>query len=241
MLVKPSVLCSIPPEVLEDIALELVLADPIGPPKNLLRLAQTCKHIHETLTSNALRARIYNATFDSSASRRRLGTRAHRSKNLARQLQVNHGALALIRSGDIYVATIEHLLWRAFLMLLDNDGKNHVQLAAAGLDDFVERFILERLMEDADDGWPVDNTVNSLALWVFSMMITEGASCFSLAYAASHHHSPPSSAEKLNQDHYRRQKIVDLVLPYVSLPFRVRLSLSPRDFVLLLIPLIQVC
>jgi len=168
-------LCNFPREILEHVALELVMIDPVGPLTNLANLKSTCKHINNALSSNVVKARIFCATFDSSACLRRLGPRAHRPKNLAEQLLVNHKVLATIHRGDIFTPAIEQVFWRTFLMLLESDGKNRIQLMAAGLDDFIERFVHQRLLEDSELGWPADNTVNSLALWIFSMTLTEGA------------------------------------------------------------------
>ena len=50
----------------------------------------------------------------------------------------------------------------------ENDGRNERQLAAAGLADYVEHFVLERLWEarEPTNQWPAETTINALALWL---------------------------------------------------------------------------
>lgn len=65
-------------------------------------------------------------------------------------------------------------------MLMEDDGKNRCQLDAAGLPDFVDRFVRERLYEKSVEGWPAENEVNSLAIWLLWLTATEGAFTFFL-------------------------------------------------------------
>jgi len=53
-------------------------------------------------------------------------------------------------------------------MMTENDGRNERQLAAAGLADYVEHFVLERLWEakESTNQWPAETTINALALWL---------------------------------------------------------------------------
>ena len=62
-------------------------------------------------------------------------------------------------------------------MLLDNDGKNRCQLDRVHLDDSVDAFVTRRVWENRwfHNGWPIDNPVNSLALWLMWMNTTPGA------------------------------------------------------------------
>jgi hypothetical protein len=216
-------LSGFPSEILENIALELVLLSPTERPKDLAQFSATCSRLRATLWhSHWIRARIFRTIFDSSAAARRLGSRARNPRNLAGQLSVYYLTLAEIRHGDVYTPHVQQVFWRAFLMLLENDGKNRVHLADAGLEDFVENFVLERLWEGSGDngGYPLDNIVNSLALWIMAMTATPRTSISPLpARGVS---QQPIYPEKLaSETAERRQAIINRVLPYVLLPFRV--------------------
>jgi hypothetical protein len=63
-------------------------------------------------------------------------------------------------------------------MLSENDGKNRSQLTWARLEHFVDRFVRMRLYEHLHHGWPVDNVVNSLSLWIMWMTTTKGKLLF---------------------------------------------------------------
>jgi len=62
--------------------------------------------------------------------------------------------------------------------MLGNDGKNYAQLEHAGLDAYVNKFIMTRLWEESESnqGWPLDNLNNSLALWLMWMTLTKRSS-----------------------------------------------------------------
>jgi hypothetical protein len=177
--VLASPLSVIPAEVLENIALEVVLATPLGPPSTLIPILCTCKRINNILCfdkNRNLYARIFNCKFDTSASRRRFGSRAVPSRSLADQLLSYTNAIQDIRGGDIYSPHVNTTLWTAFLMMLENDGKNKAQLDWACLDAFLGQYIKNRLSEGRDQcrGWPVENEGNSLVLWLMAMTTNEG-------------------------------------------------------------------
>ncbi|KAH9830428.1 uncharacterized protein C8Q71DRAFT_886156 [Rhodofomes roseus] len=166
----------VPDDVLLLIARELGTVDPLGPPAHLPALLATSKHIYNTLCfANAptLYDDIFCTNFDHRAAFRRLGVRATRSRNRAKQLQKVCRMLTRIRSGDIYATRLEADLWTAFIMLTENDGKNYAQLQWAGLDRFAEAVIVNRAWENRHmhHGWPAESTQNSLAIWSLFMML----------------------------------------------------------------------
>lgn len=176
---QTSILCRFPSEILENIALEVVNFDPLGPPNALIPLLSTCKSVYTVLAfdrSHALSARIYKSKFDIGPVRRRFGPKSVRSTNLASQLKKYSTNLQQIRRGDIYSPDIHDILRTAFLMAMENDGKNACQLAWAGLDNFVDRFVRARLCEDVaqHNGWPAESSVNALALWLMWFTTTQG-------------------------------------------------------------------
>ncbi|CCM02618.1 uncharacterized protein FIBRA_04721 [Fibroporia radiculosa] len=164
---------AIPAELLIHIALDLVLLDaPLGPPAQLLPLLLTCRHIYNTLSFPAcsqLYARIFQAQFDSSAARRRIGPRADETPALAAQLKAHHIALKRIRHANVDSDSLESDFWIAWTMCLENDGKNEAHLRWAGLHPFVDRFLRTRLWEGREDfgGWPAESTLNALAVWLY--------------------------------------------------------------------------
>jgi len=71
-------------------------------------------------------------------------------------------------------------------MILENDGKNVKQLREyAGM----EQWLMEYWCDDdgaslaakalAVDGWPLDNEQNSLAMWLFWLLLRPGMPCAS--------------------------------------------------------------
>jgi hypothetical protein len=103
-------------------------------------------------------------------------------------------------------------------MLIENDGKNRYHLEQAGLPDFVDSFVRERLYQDAPDGWPADNEINSLALWLLWLSSSEGSSpSLSLSPSLT---LPPDRLKA--QTSAQRTQMIRLVLPFVLMPVRVR-------------------
>jgi len=164
-------LCLLPHDILLRIAFELALADQTSNPLHLIPLLQTCRYVHHTLSMSSnhdLYADIFKAKFDTSAPLRRFGAPALYSSNLTHQLARYCRVLKHIRRADIYSSTILEDFWMAFIMMTENDGRNERQLAAAGLADYVEQFVLERLWEgrESTNQWPAESTINALALWL---------------------------------------------------------------------------
>lgn len=184
---KPS-LSHAPLEILERIALEVVLATPLGPPSSIIPILLTCKTINHALkfdNNPAFYAKVYLGKFDTSAARRRLGPSCLRSSNLADQLLYYTATLKRVRFSDVYDngSDIGEALWGAFLLLLENDGKNLAQLQWAKLADFVQkrvRFMLDDGRRE-NNGWPADTHANSLTLWLMAMTLREGESIESIS------------------------------------------------------------
>ncbi|KAI5994195.1 hypothetical protein EDD15DRAFT_2262202 [Pisolithus albus] len=59
-------------------------------------------------------------------------------------------------------------------MFMEDDRKNCASLEAAGLPDFVDCFVHKCLYDGHRNGWPADNAVNSLTLWLVWLTTTEG-------------------------------------------------------------------
>ncbi|KAJ6453112.1 hypothetical protein C8R45DRAFT_1039644 [Mycena sanguinolenta] len=200
-----SPLARVPAEVLEHIAFQVACLHPLGPPSGLIPLLLTCKTVHNRLSDNsALYARIFRFKFDSSAVRRR----AFNPTPAQYHDQLVLYCTQLQRLRQPVWRDCDEVLFSAYLMMLENDGRNAAQLVHAGLESYLDVFVRTRLWDDRSHGWPTDNTANACALWLVWMTTTE---------------------EKLQAESpARRSQIIRLVLPYVLVPFRYASAFAPQ-------------
>ncbi|KAI6030999.1 hypothetical protein EDC04DRAFT_2605262 [Pisolithus marmoratus] len=202
-----SLLLALPFELIERVAVHLTDADGI---QALLPLLLTCRDLYRILgvhTNHHIFASHFASHYDLSSASRRLGPQAAKTRSYASQLLRYSHALARIRSGNIHAGDIVHTFWTSFLMLVEDDGKNRASLEAAGLPDFVDRFVREHLYDGHRNGWPADTAVNSLALWLLWLTTTEDR----------------LRAESSSQ----RAQMVRLMLPFVVMPVRYPSTLAP--------------
>ena len=127
--------------------------------------------------------------FDVGAVSRRLFN--PRDSDLADELQRCCNLLKEIRRADIADTDdsfVDDTLFSAYLLMLSNDGKNYAQLEHAGLDAYVNKFVKTRLWEGSEEnqGWPLDNLINSTALWLMWMTLTKRWSFLSFFYSTIH-------------------------------------------------------
>ena len=170
---------SIPLEILENIAFELVASSPLGNPKDLLPLLATSRSVHNALAmknGTALYSRICRLKFDVGAVTRRAFTPLTRDLN--GHLVQMCTMLKFFAAGDIFHEDAADQLLIAYVAMLENDGKNRAQLEHVGIVDFVDRFVRQRLHEDkeSNDGWPLDTEGRVYALWLMWFFSTRGES-----------------------------------------------------------------
>jgi hypothetical protein len=169
-------LLSLPDELIHQCSFHVIAHDPLGPPHALIPLALICRAFNLVVSSHAFRARICRLMFDVGAVSRRL---FHpRDSDLADELHRCCNLLKDIRRGDVTESEdsfVDDTLASAYLLMLSNDGKNYAQLEHAGLDAYVNKFIMTRLWEgsETNQGWPLDNFINSIALWLMWMTLTK--------------------------------------------------------------------
>ncbi|KIJ18312.1 hypothetical protein PAXINDRAFT_167501 [Paxillus involutus ATCC 200175] len=180
----------VPQEVLEHIAF-FTATQGLGPPSDLLPLLRTCRSIYQCLSFEAnpcLYARMFEHTFDTRAAIRRLGPHVNTPGVLANELRKRWTYLKLIkaRSGSrlrpaestqLSPAPID-LLWLAYLMMLENDGKNERQLRDYA---HMDSWLMEYWFDDEGasaasytvhrDTWPPEDNKNSIAMWLFWFMM----------------------------------------------------------------------
>ncbi|KAJ8092008.1 hypothetical protein PM082_024244 [Marasmius tenuissimus] len=117
----------------------------------------------------------------------------------------------ILSSPDDESQSIEELMWVLWVMCLEDDGINRLQLDFVGAYGWVEAYIHRRLNDGAEEngGWPLDNAVNSCALHIFWYLTTK---------------------ERLFlESSQSREEIVRLVLPYVTGPFRYTSTFVPPN------------
>lgn len=185
---------SVPQEILEHIAFCAATQSLVGPPSGLLPLLLTCQSIYQALSFEAnpyLYARIFSSKFDTRSAFRRLGSHVNAPRVLANELKKRWIHLKLIKTrtnSRIHKhaessPTLIDLLWLAYLMMLENDGKNEQQLL-----DYAEMdgWLVEYWFDDEGASsaanmilqrvWPVEDEKNSIAMWLFWFLLRPGTS-----------------------------------------------------------------
>jgi hypothetical protein len=85
---------------------------------------------------------------------------------------------------------LHEMLWTAYVMMLENDGKNERQLREyAHLDDWLRAFWFAEngasfaRLEIGDNSWPPYNDLADVTMWLFWFLLRPGASCFLFYYS----------------------------------------------------------
>lgn len=168
-------------EVLQKILIHATATSPIGPPKEWFNLVLTCRHFRDCLSCNSgkLFSTIFSQKFDIAAPVRRLGEAVVRN-SAKLETQRRFDAMNIFRKRRLDDASLTEAFWIAFLMWKDSgrSQKNIKQLLNASLPSFLELFLRERLYlgTDTNNGWPLANERNSLA--VALLWLTASSSMF---------------------------------------------------------------
>ncbi|KAK7056671.1 hypothetical protein VNI00_002388 [Paramarasmius palmivorus] len=222
MIPKPSPLLDLPLEVLDNIAFHVACPHLPGLPESLASFLLASRRIYQSLSkSPALHARIFKLKFSHSSISRRAFT--PKSSEYSWQLKWYCQILASIqrRSAalpDTQAAFGEHdpeepsvteLLFGLWLMCLEDDGCNRLQMENAGVYAWVDAFVRTQLYVKASGGWPLQDTRNSCALWVLWYLTTKD--------------------RLLNESEQSREQIINLVLPFVTVPYRYPSAFAPPN------------
>ncbi|CUA71567.1 putative mitochondrial 2-oxodicarboxylate carrier [Schizosaccharomyces pombe 972h-] [Rhizoctonia solani] len=169
---------TLPPEVIQHIAVaacELTLA---GPPNELAMLLPLSQAVHAALSAEhnpGFHARIFSAKFDSRAPTRRFAEAGQplTARSFANDLPRRWKALKRIRRvssvGRMVVCSEDHQredLWLVYLMFLECDGNNWTQLQWARLDGYLRAVLSEELMPSSRPGYMIETTTRALGLWL---------------------------------------------------------------------------
>ncbi|KAK0237723.1 hypothetical protein EDD85DRAFT_1004540 [Armillaria nabsnona] len=218
----PTIL-SLPTELIEETAFYVACSTLEGRPNSIRSFRLTCKAINNVFChSNAIYRTIFKQKFSHSAVARR--SFEPTSKEYRQLLQLYDDSLQFIEEKrgfdgkepvDADHMSTEEVLWVLTFMCLDDDGANTLQLNAVGAYEWIHEVVIRRLYDGADDngGWPLDNCKNSLALWVFWSLSTK--------------------ERILSEPEDISDKIVNLVLPFVTIPFRYAMAFAPPNHFIL--------
>ena len=180
---------SIPPEILEEIALTTAVCDGLRPPVTLAALSAVDRRTAASLSlssNTSLSALLFYHYFDSNALKRRLGERVTNAF-LADELRRRFMCMKRIRKGhDAQIQTANReptlkLLAFAYTLLTENEGKNMTFLLEyAQLDKWIDAYWFSdegasRVMDDLkQDRWPEEGINNTFAMWVLWLLMGSG-------------------------------------------------------------------
>lgn len=186
----PSSFPNVPQEVLEHIAFFAATDEFLGPPRGLLPLLLLNRTLHNALSVESnphLYARIFAHKYDVTPTLRRMGVDALPADAMAEELQRRSVALKRLRGRTDSTGTpspqqLTELLWIAYLMVLESDGRNEQQLREyAQMDQWLKEFWFapdgaSGAMHTVKtvDRWPEDSERISLALWLFWFLLKPG-------------------------------------------------------------------
>jgi hypothetical protein len=186
---------TVPQEVLEQVAYFSVTHSFLGPPSTLSSLLITNRNIHSRLsiTSNPhLYARVFLYKFDITPAIRRLGPGRTTPCVLAQELKLRCLLLKRIRTRldsighsvpthEIDVLPRHELLCHAYLMMLENEGKNEEQLRDyARIDDWLREYWFAELGSSrafsfmTADLWLPETPERSIAMWLLWFLLRPG-------------------------------------------------------------------
>ncbi|KAI9058779.1 hypothetical protein FKP32DRAFT_1597105 [Trametes sanguinea] len=183
-----SILANVPQEVLEHIAFFAATDSFLGPPDGLSGLLSVDRRTHSALSVSSnpyLWSRIFAYKFDLDSALRRLSDRAIGPAEICDEFKLRCTLLKRIRKRTDSLATsyslspthrdsLRSILWMAYLMMLENDGKNSRQLREyAGFDLWLKDFLFHPSGASLAawsvnvDLWPPNDERAALALWLF--------------------------------------------------------------------------
>ncbi|KAI0772434.1 hypothetical protein BD413DRAFT_545404 [Trametes elegans] len=187
-----SALASIPQEVLEHIAFFAATDDLLGPPEGILGLLSADRRTHAALSVSSnpyLWSRIFAHKFDLSCAIWRLSSRQIGPVEICDEFKLRCTLLKRIRRRSDSLATssalspthrdaLRSILWMAYMMMLENEGKNDRQLREyARFDLWLKDFLFHpsgaslAAWSVKNDLWPPDGERSALALWLFWYML----------------------------------------------------------------------
>ncbi|KAK0455784.1 uncharacterized protein EV420DRAFT_1553247 [Desarmillaria tabescens] len=200
-------LLSLPAELIEETALYVACSTLEGPSEFLFAINNVF------LYSNAIHRSIFKRRrkFSHSAVAKTI-VRAHVERIFASCFNCTTTVCSFIEERrGLDGKEPKRSLWVLTFMCLDDDGANTLQLNTVGAYEWIHELVTKRLHDGASDngGWPLDNCRNSLALWVFWSLSTK--------------------ERILSEPEDVSDRIVNLILPFVTIPFRYPMAFAPPN------------
>lgn len=213
------------PSILDDIAFYLAVDPFLGPPTNLFSLLLTCRALYNHLSianNSALYARIFRHKFDCKAIERRLSAGWTSAPCLARELRSRFIALQHIKHGNPSLRLDREALWKAYLMLLENDGRNESQLVGwANLPNWILGVVALR---SSSTGRSIPHLSDpegmSLAVWLLWMTSSKGEFSPLSPFVSSDGYPERVAAEAMAV----RTGLTNAILPFLVRGYQVKCS-----------------
>ena len=169
----------LPLEVLEDIAFLIATEDtPIPRLSNLIPLLLLDRKTSKFLSFDSNRplyARIYATKFDTKTTTRRLGKERLTAHGLAEELKKRCVHLRAIRTLSFELELIEPAIWTAFVMMLENDGKNEkLLLEYAQIAYWLKHYWVTISNALRGEGWPSNTRFHSICMWLLCNFYPKG-------------------------------------------------------------------
>ncbi|KAG6864606.1 hypothetical protein C0991_008284 [Blastosporella zonata] len=203
----PSMLDTVPQEVLEHIAFFSATNTLLGPPSGIVPLLLINRGVYSRLsisTNYHLYARIHVYKFDVKSVIGRLGPHSPTSYILATELPRRFRNLKRIRDRLDCLApkdnpddnpVLEDLIPFAYILMLENEGKNEQQLRNYGVDVWLRDYwfhkqgasrVAEYLLRDE---WLPETPIRSMAMWTFWFLFNPGKYNLPSSLAGSPEHT----------------------------------------------------
>lgn len=169
----------LPPEVFEDIAFWVATEDTsIARLSNLIPLLLLDRETNKFLSFDSnlpLYGRIYATKFDTKTATRRLGKGRLTPRGMAEELKKRCIHLRAIRNLSFELELIEPAIWTAFVMMLENDGKNErLLLERAQITHWLRYYWVAISNALNGEGWPCDNLFHSICMWLLGNFYPKG-------------------------------------------------------------------
>jgi hypothetical protein len=196
-------LLSIPQEIIEHIAYFVATDSFLGPPSSLLPLLLVNRQINSwtsIVTNHHLYARIFTYKFDTAAPLARLGEETLVSQAFAEELKRRCIVLKRLRARidsttharhaneDNLKLSIHDVLFTSYILMLENDGKNAVQLEEYGkMKAWIREFWFDArgasqaVYSIRIGDWPPNRPETALGMWLFWFLLDTGQLLFDLA------------------------------------------------------------
>lgn len=169
----------LPLELLQDIVFWVATEDTsIACLNNLIPLLLLDRETSRFLSPNSnhpLYARIYATKFDTKTTTRRLGKERLTAYGLVEELKRRCVHLRTIRTLPSELELIKPAIWTAFVMMLENDGKNErLLLEHALIAHWLKHYWVGISVILEGGGWPSNTLFHSICMWLLCNFYPKG-------------------------------------------------------------------